>query len=138
MIAYVHTSIRVLEGWFCVVVLRACVRYSSRRCVPAWSRVGVCPLVRVVACVCWFGARVWVCARVCVRVRVVACVPARVCAGWFGVCACVGGRACVRGPPLVVCCGGFLLSRTPWGAVPLARPGLASRFGMLLGVSPVL
>ena len=45
---------------------------------------------------------------------------------------------CARPPLLVVCCGGFLLSRTPWGAVPLARPGLASRFGMLLGVSPVL
>ena len=105
MIAYVHTSLRVLEGWFCVVVLRACVRYSSRRCVPAC----VCPRCCVVAF-----------ARVCVWVCV-----------W-------GGRACVRGPPLVVCCGGFLLSRTPWGAVPLARPGLASRFGMLLGVSPVL
>ena len=98
MIAYVHTSLRVLEGWFCVVVLRACVRYSSRARVLVW--------------------------RACVRVRVWVCV-------W-------GGRACVRGPPGVVCCGGFLLSHTPWGAVPLARPGLASRFGMLLGVSPVL
>ena len=121
MIAYVHTSLRVLEGWFCVVVLRACVRHSSRRCVP----------VRVVACprVC---PRVWVCARV------VAC--ARACAGlarvWLRVC---GGAVLVcAAPPGVVCCGGFLLSRTPWGAVPLARPGLASRFGMLLGVSPVL
>ena len=99
MIAYAHTSLRVLEGWFCVGVWRACVRYSSRACVLVW--------------------------RACVRVRV-----------WVWVC--VGGRACVRGPPLVVCRGGFLLSRTPWGAVPLARPGLASRFGMLLGVSPVL
>ena len=55
-----------------------------------------------------------------------------------GVCLGGGGDG-VCGPPLlVVCCGGFLLSRTPWGAVPLARPGLASRFGMLLGVSPVL
>ena len=62
----------------------------------------------------------------------------RVSAGLACGCVCVGGRAYVRGPPLVVCCGGFLLSRTPWGAVPLARPGLASRFGMLLGVSPVL
>ena len=88
MIAYAHTSLRVLGSWFCVVV---------------W-RVGVC-------------ARVGVCVGV-------------------GVC---GGAALVCGAPLlVVCCGGFLLSRTPWGAVPLARPGLASRFGMLLGVSPVL
>ena len=96
----------------------------------------VCGIPRVVACsraVCWFGARVWLCALLCARVvacpRV--CVVARV-----GVCG--GPRTCVRGPLLVVCCGGFLLSRTPWGAVPLARPGLASRFGMLLGVSPVL
>ena len=70
------------------------------------------------------------------------CVPACVCACLFARgCArgCVwGGRARVCAAPLVVCCGGFLLSRTPWGAVPLARPGLASRFGMLLGVSPVL
>ena len=62
-----------------------------------------------------------------------------VCVLVWRVCGCVWGgpRLCAR-PPLVVCCGGFLLSRTPWGAVPLARPGLASRFGMLLGVSPVL
>ena len=95
--------------------------------VPAW----LCGRVRVFACVLAGLARV--CARVVARawVGVCACARARV----FG---CVwGGRACVRGPPLV-CCGGFLLSHTPWGAVPLARPGLASRFGMLLGVSPVL
>ena len=109
----------------------------------------VCGIPRVVACsraVCWFGARVlawsvlgprWWRARVCVRV-----------VAWSRVCGCAcscvwvcvwGGRARVCAAPLlVVCCGGFLLSRTPWGAVPLARPGLASRFGMLLGVSPVL
>ena len=74
----------------------------------------------VVACVV-------VCPRACVPACV--CVVARVCGGAALVCA---------APLLVVCCGGFLLSRTPWGAVPLARPGLASRFGMLLGVSPVL
>ena len=74
-------------------------------------------LARVVACVCaWW--------RVCPRVRV-----------WVGVC---GGAALVCAAPPLVCCGGFLLSHTPWGAVPLARPGLASRFGMLLGVSTVL
>ena len=64
----------------------------------------------------------------CVRARGCVCVGVGVC----------GGAALVCAAPLVVCCGGFLLSRTPWGAVPLARPGLASRFGMLLGVSPVL
>ena len=93
----------------------------------------------ILASVCWKAGSVWVCGgRVCGIPR------ARVC--WFGArvfacacgCVCVGGpRLCAR-PPLVVCCGGFPLSRTPWGAVPLARPGLASRFGMLLGVSPVL
>ena len=57
---------------------------------------------------------------------------------------------CVGGPgrPLVfvgvsrsaclVCCGGVLLSHNLSVAVPLALPGLASRFGMVLGVSPVL
>ena len=116
MIAYVHTSLRVLEGWFCVVVLRACVRYSSRRCAVA-------------------------CPRCCVVVlryssRVLAFVFARVLRCCVG--ACVWGAALVCAAPPLVCCGGFLLSHTPWGAVPLARPGLASRFGMLLGVSPVL
>ena len=84
----------------------------------------------------WLRVRVVACSRACVRVvaRVWVCARARV-----GVWVCVGGRARVCAAPLlVVCCGGFLLSRTPWGAVPLARPGLASRFGMLLGVSPVL
>ena len=77
------------------------------------------------ACACCVPALLRVRARVCARV-----------VAWLRV---WGGRAhkCAA-PLLVVCCGGFLLSRTPWGAVPLARPGLASRFGMLLGVSPVL
>ena len=91
----------------------ACARVvaCSRACVLAGlTRVGVCPRCCVVACVCRLVWRVGVC----------------------------GGAALVCAAPLVVCCGGFLLSRTPWGAVPLARPGLASRFGMLLGVSPVL
>ena len=61
------------------------------------------------------------------------------CVVWLCACVlCVWGARMVCGPPTVVCCGGFLLSHTPWGAVPLARPGLASRFGMVLGVSPVL
>ena len=38
----------------------------------------------------------------------------------------------------LVCCGGVLLSHNLSVAVPSALPGLASRFGMLLGVSPVL
>ena len=41
-------------------------------------------------------------------------------------------------PSVEVCCGGVLLSHNLAVAVPLALPGLASRFGMLLGVSPVL
>ena len=97
-----------------LALLRACVVACG--CVPACSCGCVCVLV--------WRARVGVCPRCCVRV-------------WVWVC--VGGAALVCAAPLlVVCCGGFLLSRTPWGAVPLARPGLASRFGMLLGVSPVL
>ena len=102
----------------------------------------------ILASVCWEAGFVWLCggwvcgiprvvAWVCVRVVAWSCVPACVCVV-ARVRVCVGGpRLCAR-PPRVVCCGGFLLSHTPWGAVPLARPGLASRFGMLLGVSPVL
>ena len=41
-------------------------------------------------------------------------------------------------PRVLLCCGGVLLSHNLSGAVPLALPGLASRFGMVLGVSPVL
>ena len=122
----------------------------------------------ILASVCWKAGSVWLCCgRVCGIPRVVACLRGRVwvcarlfvwlrvCAGLARACCRVCARACVCGlvwrvgvwggaarvcaaPLLVVCCGGFLLSRTPWGAVPLARPGLASRFGMLLGVSPVL
>ena len=44
----------------------------------------------------------------------------------------------VPGRYSVLCCGGVLLSHNLSVAVPLALPGLASRFGMLLGVSPVL
>ena len=85
----------------------------------------------ILASVCWEAGFVWLCGAwwCCGVLRVVVCAC---------VCVCVWGAALVCAAPLVVCCGGFLLSRTPWGAVPLARPGLASRFGMLLGVSPVL
>ena len=101
----------------------------------------------ILASVCWEAGFVWLCGgwvcgipRVvawwcCGVLRVVVCARAVCPRGCVGVC---GGAALVCAAPLVVCCGGFLLSRTPWGAVPLARPGLASRFGMLLGVSPVL
>ena len=41
-------------------------------------------------------------------------------------------------PRVLLCCGGVLLSHNLSVAVPLALPGLASRFGMVLGVSPVL
>ena len=37
---------------------------------------------------------------------------------------------------LEVCCGGVLLSHNPSVAVPLALPGLASRFGMEAGRFP--
>ena len=37
---------------------------------------------------------------------------------------------------LEVCCGGVLLSHNPSVAVPLALPGLASRFGMEAGRVP--
>ena len=124
----------VARGWGSCALVRARVLAWSVL-GPRWWRVWVCARVvaLVFACVCvgWFDARavcprVGVCPRCCVPSRVRVCV---------GVC---GGAALVCAAPLVVCCGGFLLSRTPWGAVPLARPGLASRFGMLLGVSPVL
>ena len=42
----------------------------------------------------------------------------------------VSGRSCY------VCCGGVLLSHNPSVAVPLALPGLASRFGMEAGRFP--
>ena len=42
----------------------------------------------------------------------------------------VSGRSCY------VCCGGVLLSHNPSVAVPLALPGLASRFGMGAGRFP--
>ena len=50
------------------------------------------------------------------------------------------GTPCGGAVPLPVwlCCGGVLLSHNLSVAVPLALPGLASRFGMVLGVSPVL
>ena len=42
----------------------------------------------------------------------------------------ISGRSCY------VCCGGVLLSHNPSVAVPLALPGLASRFGMEAGRFP--
>ena len=68
---------------------------------------------------------------------------------WVGVCgSSVSGSGCVNrgaarnlkvsGRSRWVCCGGVLLSHNLSVAVPSALPGLASRFGMLLGVSPVL
>ena len=47
-------------------------------------------------------------------------------------------NVCSGPHPFEGCCGGVLLSHNPSVAVPSALPGLASRFGMLLGVSPVL
>ena len=56
MIAYAHTSLRVLGSWFCVVVWRVGVQYSSRCCVVARVLVW-----RVCGCVC--GGAAHVCAR---------------------------------------------------------------------------
>ena len=47
-------------------------------------------------------------------------------------------RVAVPSLSVLLCCGGVLLSHNLSVAVPLALPGLASRFGMVLGVSPVL
>ena len=91
--------------------------------------------------------------RACVRVCALGVwVRARGCVLWVrcvGVCGC--GYAGAPHPGLLagrggggrvvfvwLCCGGVLLSHDLSIAVPLALPGLASRFGMLLGVSPVL
>ena len=47
------------------------------------------------------------------------------------------GTARYRGPSLsMMCCGGVLLSHNLSVAVPLALPGLASRFGMEAGRFP--
>ena len=47
------------------------------------------------------------------------------------------GRHAKRPVPLgYLCCGGVLLSHNPSVAVPLALPGLASRFGMEAGRFP--
>ena len=58
---------------------------------------------------------------------------------WWGVGMERDGTPCGGAVPRVLlCCGGVLLSHNLSVAVPLALPGLASRFGMVLGVSPVL
>ena len=59
---------------------------------------------------------------------------------FVGVCGRTGAplRVGVSRSACLVCCGGVLLSHNLSVAVPLALPGLASRFGMVLGVSPVL
>ena len=74
--------------------------------------------------------------RVC-SLGVVLCV----CRSLTGFCVWESGAARNRWVPgrlPDVCCGGVLLSHNLSVAVPLALPGLASRFEMLLGVSPVL
>ena len=109
-------------------------------------------------CVCWVGLCVFaVVIRVCLRLLCGCVVCSGLCVGVFRV-VCemkrgVGGGA--KGskehervplfqrlyppPPCLWCgCGGFLLSHTLSGAVPSALLGLASGFGMLPGVSPIL
>ena len=83
------------------------------------------------------------------------CTTCRDCCGCVQGCVCergVGGGAldgehwcvflgflCSTPHPFLWCgCGGFLLSHTLSGAVPSALLGLASGFGMLPGVSPIL
>ena len=83
------------------------------------------------------------CSWLCVVVFVVVCrvVFVVVCRVVFVVVWVYGGRdgTRLRAVPVVMgCCGGVLLSHNLSVAVPLALPGLASRFEMLLGVSPVL
>ena len=123
-------SILASVCWKAGSVWLCCGRVCGIPRVVAWSRVRVCVRARVWSRACAGLARVPASLRVSVCARVVAWL-----CGCLGVC---GGAVLVCAAPPVVCCGGFLLSHTPWGAVPLARPGLASRFGMLLGVSPVL
>ena len=108
-------------------------------CTPFASVVRVFASVRFV-CVCVPLRASLVFLRVCAPLRASRACACLVCVRFLArsLCVFVGGSHGVRAPHSVVCCGGFLLSHTPWGAVPLARPGLASRFGMLLGVSPVL
>ena len=96
---------------------------------------------RVWACGVWCG-RLSPCACVLLGfvLRVLSRVRGRVVWGCVLCGYMAAGTARVCGPSLSVllCCGGVLLSHNLSVAVPLALPGLASRFEMLLGVSPVL
>lgn len=121
----------VVEGVPCVTARLLCPRspYVGFLAIrDARVRVRACAL-----CVC--SGRMGACAWVCV------------CALGVGVCGYAGaphpGLLAGRGGGgrvafVWLCCGGVLLSHDLSIAVPLALPGLASRFGMLLGVSPVL
>lgn len=108
----------VLPCAFACVRARVCVLWCVRAGVVCSGRMGACA-----CCVCVLG--VWVCVGVGMRVP-----PTLV--SWLG--GGGGGRVAF----VWLCCGGVLLSHDLSIAVPLALPGLASRFGMLLGVSPVL
>ena len=124
--------------WVCArVVLGVGVVVEGVPCVTARVRVRACALG---VCAYW---RVVLCAPA----GVVLCAPCgcvRVWCGWVGMrvpptlVSWLGGGGGGRVVFVWLCCGGVLLSHDLSIAVPLALPGLASRFGMLLGVSPVL
>ena len=112
MIAYAHTSLRVLGSWFCVVVWRVGVRYSSRRRVVVLR----CSSRRcVVACV-WLRARVPACVRV-----------------WV----CVGGAARLcAGPPLGGVLWRFPTLPHPLGCSTLGAAGLSFQVRNVAGRFP--
>ena len=142
----VHRSLSS-KKWACCSLFAPCVPLAGVGACKAWC-----------VCVLWVGLCVFavvirVCTRLCVGVS--GAPLAGIVVGVFRVVVCergVGGGA--KGskehrrvpyplfyppPPCLWCgCGGFLLSHTLSGAVPSALLGLASGFGMLPGVSPIL
>ena len=138
----VHRSLSS-KKWACCSLFAPCVPLAGVGACKAWC-----------VCVLWVGLCVFaVVIRACLRL---------LCWRGFGAMCGVFRVVCERGvgggasgskehrrvppfqrlyppPPCLWCgCGGFLLSHTLSGAVPSALLGLASGFGMLPGVSPIL